>query len=298
MIIILATFKINLQNSHRFIYIYQLKLEKQKNFKMFFKILIAINLIYFVSCWPVFELYTRSRPSSFVTVTSQNLASAGFSHTKETKFIVHGFSSDPSSIINIKTELLKIYDVNVIMVNWKQGAQAPDYFSAASNTRQVGEKIAKFITDSRITTSRVHCIGHSLGAHVCGFAGKNLRIGRISGMDPAGPLFKGQISSSRLDYTDADFVDVIHTDSELGIQDPIGHLNFYPNGGKRQSGCLSKSGANNTSNDGLETIQMRIDPKGDVIGIISCSHGRSHQFYAQSVSRCPFTAIKCTSYSK
>lgn len=265
---------------------------------MFMKFFISLNLIYFVYSWPVFELYTRNKPDSLVTVTSLNLVSSGFSHTRETKFIVHGFSSEPSSLINIKTELLKIHDVNVIMVNWKQGAQAPDYFSAASNTRKVGEEIAKFITDSKMTTSRVHCIGHSLGSHVCGFASKIKRIGRISGMDPAGPLFKAQPIKSRLDKSDADFVDIIHTDFELGIQDSIGHLNFYPNGGKLQTGCLSKLNLNGTENDAQERIEMRIEPKGEVLGVLSCSHGRSHQFYANSVSKCGFKAVKCSSYCK
>ena len=39
-----------------------------------------------------------------------------------------------------------------------------------------------------------HCVGHSLGSHTCGFAGKNfaklgLTLSRISALDPAGPLF-------------------------------------------------------------------------------------------------------------
>lgn len=36
----------------------------------------------------------------------------------------------------------------------------------------------------------------------------------ISGLDPAGPKFSGKPSNCRLDYTDAKFVDVIHSDSQ------------------------------------------------------------------------------------
>ena len=72
-------------------------------------------------------------------------------------------------------------------------------------------------------------IGHSIGAHIAGFAGKTftegtgLLIQKISGLDPAGPCFNNEPSDLRLSKTDADFVDVIHTDiMAQGIIDPIG----------------------------------------------------------------------------
>ena len=68
-------------------------------------------------------------------------------------------------------------------------------------------------------------------------------MSRISGLDPAGPLFlkdffgggySSDMSHARLYQGDADFVDAIHTDATLyGAHAPVGHVDFYPgNAGK------------------------------------------------------------------
>lgn len=42
----------------------------------------------------------------------------------------------------------------------------------------------------------------------------------------------------RLASTDAEIVQIIHTDGSLqGFYDPIGFSDFYPNSGKKQPGC-------------------------------------------------------------
>lgn len=70
-----------------------------------------------------------------------------------------------------------------------------------------------------------------------------LSIITLSGLDPAEPHFSKTDPIVRLDPTDADFVDVIHTDAGpflsggLGIFEPVGHVDFYPNGGIDQPGC-------------------------------------------------------------
>ena len=64
-------------------------------------------------------------------------------------------------------------------------------------------------------------------------------------MDPAGPYFWDMPPNGRLDKTDALFVDNLHTDGnyklaiKCGIGTPIGHVDFYPNGGARQPGCIT-----------------------------------------------------------
>lgn len=80
-------------------------------------------------------------------------------------------------------------------------------------------------------------IGHSLGAHIVGAAGRQYafrtqsQLPRITGLDPANPCFNEGQTLSGLSRGDADFVDVIHSNpGALGKRDPLGDVDFYPNG--------------------------------------------------------------------
>lgn len=62
-------------------------------------------------------------------------------------------------------------------------------------------------------------IGHSLGAHIAGSAGRNLQyktnklLPRITGLDPASPCFNEGEVLTGLARGDAVFVDIIHSNS-------------------------------------------------------------------------------------
>lgn len=80
-------------------------------------------------------------------------------------------------------------------------------------------------------------LGHSLGAHICGYAGRHFYnltdqfIPRITGLDPARPCFNEGERLNGLQRGDAAFVDIIHSNAGiLGIKNPIGDVDFYPNG--------------------------------------------------------------------
>lgn len=85
-----------------------------------------------------------------------------------------------------------------------------------------------------------------MGAQISGLAGATLQnlsgisIGRITGLDPALPLFSLADEEDRLSKDDADLVVVIHTDGGVaGFMDPVGDIDFFPNGGKPpQPGCI------------------------------------------------------------
>ena len=66
----------------------------------------------------------------------------------------------------------------------------------------------------------------------------NTYLGRFPGLDPAGPFFGGSNAALHLDRSDAEYVDVIHTDwGFAGTPLFVGHIHFLPNGGRNQPGC-------------------------------------------------------------
>eukprot|EP00057_Strongylocentrotus_purpuratus_P024474 XP_011678948.1 PREDICTED: pancreatic triacylglycerol lipase [Strongylocentrotus purpuratus] len=180
-----------------------------------------------------FKLYTRqNRYSGDVLDRTDDatITSSNFGSSRDTKLIVHGWTDSMTgdSWIDMRDALLDTYDINVVMVDWSDGAGML-YTTSRANTRVVGREIAKLIEALNAATGAtfgsMHIIGHSLGAHIGGYAGEACTgtIGRVSGLDPAGPEFSGDLDKScRLDNTDASFVDVMHTDGEILILGGLG----------------------------------------------------------------------------
>lgn len=52
------------------------------------------------------------------------------------------------------------------------------------------------------------------------------------------PLYENTDPKYRINKNDAIFVDIIHTNgNSLGLFNPLGHIDFYPSGGKSQLNC-------------------------------------------------------------
>lgn len=88
---------------------------------------------------------------------------------------------------------------------------------------------------------RTTCVGHSLGAHICGLMANylNFRLEKIIALDPARPLIKPG-NQYRLDIGDAKFVQVVHTNAGFyGETGRVGHVDFCVNGGRRQPFCVN-----------------------------------------------------------
>ncbi|XP_012587023.1 PREDICTED: lipase member I isoform X1 [Condylura cristata] len=232
-------------------------------------------------------MYTRNNFNCAEPLFEQdNSLNTHFNTSKKTVWLIHGYrpmGSIPSWLQNFLRILLDQDDINIIVVDWNRGATTFIYSRAVKNTRKVAVKLSESIHNllkHGASLDNFHFIGVSLGAHISGFVGKIFhgQLGRITGLDPAGPKFSGKPSNDRLDYSDAKFVDIIHSDvNSLGIKEPLGHIDFYPNGGKKQPGCPK------TIFSGIEFIK--------------CDHQRAvYLFMAALETDCKFISFPCSSY--
>ncbi|KAB0390913.1 hypothetical protein E2I00_016315, partial [Balaenoptera physalus] len=167
-------------------------------------------------------LYTRNNPSCAESLFEQdNSLNVKFNPRKKTVWLIHGYrpmGSTPPWLQNFVRILLDQDDINIIVVDWNRGATTFFYSRAVKNTRKVAVSLSRYIQNllkHGASLDNFHFIGVSLGAHISGFVGKIFhgQVGRITGLDPAGPQFSGKPSKGKLDYTDANIVDVIHTDT-------------------------------------------------------------------------------------
>ncbi|GBP32831.1 Inactive pancreatic lipase-related protein 1 [Eumeta japonica] len=260
----------------------------------------------------VTERYTFHKGDQpLLAVSASNMSAAwgwaarAFDTARPTRVIVHGFGSNCDNVwvYEMRSALMAVEECNVICVDWEGGATMPNYLRAAANTRLVGKQLAMMLQGLAehidLRFEDVHLIGFSLGAHVAGFAGSELKnISRITGLDPAGPLFEFQDSRARLDRGDARFVDVIHSNGEtlilggLGAAQPLGHVDFYPNGGRVQHGC---------SNLFVGAVSDLVLPWAapSPEGRSLCNHRRAYKFFTDSVSpKCHFPAFPCDNYDR
>jgi len=194
------------------------------------------------------KLYTRADPDVGQVVTCDSIPS-NFDGSKETMFITHGWLGSMTLWSFYKEQVAAAVATgrNIIAVSWEGSSVNPNYLQSASDTRSVGAEIGvvvnKLKKEHGLAIANIWCIGHSLGAHVCGHAGAYTRIGRITGLDAAGPCFDTHDVSVGLNLASAEYVEVIHTngkDSTLlqqGTMKRMGHVDFYVNGAGTQPEC-------------------------------------------------------------
>ncbi|CRL03999.1 CLUMA_CG017117, isoform A, partial [Clunio marinus] len=239
-----------------------------------------------------FFLFTRENVDSqqliYIdnTLVTSNLTSSFFNPQKPSKIIIHGFRSDMflTPLIEMKTEYLRDDAYNVFYVDWSNLSMTLSYPSAVRSIEHVGNCTAELVNrlrDAGGSDTDIHVIGFSLGAQVANYVANNLKphyiLPRITGLDPALPLFVTSNKAHKLDASDAKFVDVFHCNGLMqGQIERTGHVDFYFNNGIYQPGCASK-----------------------LVDISACSHHRCPEYFKESIQTTKgFYGWKCQSYFK
>ncbi|KAJ8976339.1 hypothetical protein NQ317_009791 [Molorchus minor] len=213
---------------------------------------------------------------------------------RPTIMFFHGFleSSTADDARQIKDHYLNRGDYNVIVANNQRLLAGPYYVTAALNTKPIGKYAAYFVdylVGKGLRLSYLHIIGMSLGGQIAGYIGKNMKSGkasRITGLDPAGPLFTLRPQNDRLSQGDAEFVDVIHSNAGVfGIKYQSGDVDIWLNGGTLQPGCTP-----------LETLTRN---PGSLNELVFCNHFQSYRTYVMSlIDPHAYLTTKCSSYAE
>ena len=125
---------------------------------------------------------------------------SGYMENAKTLIFIHGWLSgvvyqgEPDEQLQLLVrEVEKLPEhMNLIFVDWSNGARKIRYWQPATNGEIVGAQIGKFIistiNEGINTIDDFYVVGHSLGAHIAGYAGKfvqqanpSLMIPRITG---------------------------------------------------------------------------------------------------------------------
>ncbi|XP_053684193.1 lipase member H-A-like [Sabethes cyaneus] len=196
-----------------------------------------------------FRFYARSNNYQPVEVKFDEIQFLpdhhGFNTALPTKILIHGWLGSSESEVGepLALEFLEQGDYNVLVVDWEEGASTLLYPVARYRVPKVADLVAALINnllEFGQTSDQIGMVGHSLGAHIAGLAGKQAKekVAFIIGLDPASPLFRYKKYMERLSANDAQYVEVIHTNGKiLGFFKNIGNADFYPNGGITQPGC-------------------------------------------------------------
>lgn len=226
-----------------------------------------------------FFLFTQNNPENPNIIPANNfdaLSNSQFQASRPNFFISHGWNNNMNSPVNlvIRRAVLSRHNVNLFVIDWSRPAN--QFYTTARNAvpvigRLVGDFINRMMITFNLRTTDFSLVGHSLGAHLVGIAGKQVLglVNSIVGLDPAGPLYTVANRDNRIDAGDGDHVQIVHTNGGLlGFGSSIGDADYYPNGGSSQPGC------------GI-----------DLIG--TCAHSRAYDLFGESVRTANFFARSC-----
>jgi len=258
-----------------------------------------------------FFLWTSENPTQADTIQLDegSLQQSHFNPENPIIILAHGWNSNGLKNngkgygADFADDYFAVGDFNLFSIDWGDLESWANYPHAAAITKPVGEHAAllvELLLTKHDVLENIHLVGHSLGAHVVGFIAKTVqsmglgKIKQITGLDPAYPFFELHGPEGRIDKSDAEFVQIIHTNSGflwdgcLSFKAPLGHVDFYPEGGDHQPGC-----------DDLCFINCAEIPIIDLIRG-GCSHERANSYFAESIHGLTgsdeFIALQCDSW--
>jgi hypothetical protein len=255
---------------------------------------------------PVKELDVQFIYSNSKTSSKKIGLNDGLNSKKKIVWIVHGFLNDYTQDDNFNDTKDAYIDrgFDVVVVDWSKGNKL--YLQSTANVRVVGALVGQMMHRMGVTDRSI-CAGFSLGAHVCGEAGKWIKrrtnnvIWKCHGIDPAGPGYDGCDSEVRLDPSDCTTVVSMHTSqyntivslvgkSGLGTKYRTGHCDFWMNDAITQPKC------NNASVLGVhkDIFAGKFGKiASDIERTFTCSHSRAMRYYINSVKQeCEFKGVQ------
>ncbi|CAG4966731.1 unnamed protein product [Colias eurytheme] len=224
------------------------------------------------------------------------LNSPYFDNNRKTIIYAFGYVGEVNgnTTIAIRNAYLNYVDANFVLLDWEKEASDGDlgYLigyknMAVPNAKKVGQQLGDAIiqlASAGLDLMTLHLVGHSLGAHLMGYAGYEVKdkgqiVARITGLDPAGPLFTQPSSLYGLGPSSAAFVVGIHTDpGRYGTSDDVGDVDIWANCDlSEQPGC----------DDGVDIPFGPAD---------YCSHGRVISIFTEALGNpSAFPAIQASS---
>ncbi|RVE52612.1 hypothetical protein evm_002731 [Chilo suppressalis] len=198
---------------------------------------------------------------------------------KPTYFVAIGFNFllNGPLLSNLVPTMLSLGDRNVCLVNWVNeaaagmlGDQLGYTLHALPNSRTVGRAVGKAIkklVDLGLLND-IHFVGHSLGAQLAGYAGreaivKGIKLKEIIALDPARLGYQPPSFYHYVDSSCASLVYSVHCDvNGYGLNISTGHIDFWPNyanyisptANRLQPGCQKGTTSQETLTNGTKNV--------------------------------------------
>ncbi|XP_045496982.1 pancreatic triacylglycerol lipase-like [Colias croceus] len=217
--------------------------------------------------------------------------------TRQIKFFVPGYKSHinrnaPELIRQSFKQIPNVYLIIIdhsIYTSSREGNRK-SYERSVFYSYYIAKALAKVLADFKnvgFPSQNIHCIGHSLGSQILGYAGfiyfdlTAEKVWRITGIDPAGPCFSNSLIEEQLRSGAADYVEVFHCNAGgLGTTSVLADIDFFLNDGKVQPHC-----------------HVGIIPGYGESDAARCSHKACVRYWTYSIKNPgSFLAWRCDSY--